>query len=188
MIKIVSKFWWLYALRGLLAVLFGLAAFFWPQITVTVLVLLFGLYLLFEGILLIAAAFGGRSISTNWWVVLLEGVICVGFAILALAWPGITAIVLLFLIAAWALVSGIVEIIAAFQLRKVIEGEWILGLTGVLSILVAMILSLRPNVGALAVVWFIGFYALLFGTLMLYLAFKIRRLPASIYIQWTDKN
>jgi uncharacterized membrane protein HdeD (DUF308 family) len=119
-------------------------------------------------------------------VTLLEGVICVVFAILAFAWPGITAIVLLFLIAAWVRVSGIVEIVAAMQLRKVIEGEWVLGLTGVLSVLVGLILLLRPTVGALAVVWVIGFYALLFGILMLYLAFKIRRLPASIYIQWKE--
>jgi uncharacterized membrane protein HdeD (DUF308 family) len=184
MIKFDSKFWWLYALRGLFAVLFGLAAFFWPGITLRVLVLLFGIYVFLEGIFLIAAAFGSRPLRSNGWVVLLEGGMCGVFAILAFAWPGRTAVVVLFLIAAWALVSGIVELIAAIQLRQVIEGEWLLGLTGILSILVALILVLRPNVGSLAVVWVIGFYALLFGILILYFAFKLRRLPAGIYIQW----
>lgn len=175
MITIVSKFWWTYALRGLVAILFGLAAFLWPGITLRVLVLLFGIFVLLEGFFLIVAAFGSKNISSNWWIVLLEGLGCGAFGMLAFIWLGITAMAFVILIAAWALVSGIIEFTAAIYLRKMIEGEWILGLTGILSILVALILLLRPNVGAVAVVWVIGFYAILFGILLLYLAFKIRK-------------
>jgi uncharacterized membrane protein HdeD (DUF308 family) len=108
---------------------------------------------------------------------LLEGIASLLVGIMAFIWPGITAIILLFLIAAWAFISGIVEIMAAVQLRKVIRGEWVLGLTGVLSIIIALLLVIQPGAGALAVTWVIGVYAFIFGVLLLFLGLKIRNLP-----------
>ncbi|MBD3307892.1 HdeD family acid-resistance protein [candidate division KSB3 bacterium] len=174
MIQLISHYWWIYALRGVLAILFGLAAFFWPGITLTILVLLFGAYVLLEGIFLLIAAFGSRMMSRHSWIALVEGILCIVFSVLAFFWPGITAIALLFLIAFWALLSGIVEILAAIQLRKAMEGEWVLAVTGILSVLVGLVLLVRPGAGALAVIWVIGFYAILFGILLLFLAFKFR--------------
>lgn len=182
MIRIVSRFWWVYALRGIFAILFGIAALFWPGLALTVLVLLFSAYVLVQGIFLLIAAFGAKEITPNWRVVLLEGIISVLIGIIAFAWPDITAMALLAIIAIWAFISGIVEIYAAVQLRKAIEGEWILGLAGILSIIFAIILIVYPAAGALAVLWIIGFYAILFGILTLYLAFKIRKLPKNITV------
>jgi uncharacterized membrane protein HdeD (DUF308 family) len=177
MIVLLSRYWWTYALRGGLAILFGLAAFFWPDITLQALVMFFGFFVLLQGVILAFAALWSKPISVNWWIGLLEGIASVLFGIMAFVWPGITAIVLLFLIAAWAFVSGIIEIMAAVQLRKVISGEWALGLTGILSILIALLLIAQPSAGAIAVTWLIGLYAFIFGALLLYLGLKIRNLP-----------
>jgi uncharacterized membrane protein HdeD (DUF308 family) len=177
MIVLLSKYWGLYVLRGILAILFGLAAFFWPGITLQVLVMFFGFFVLLQGLILLIAAFGSKAISANWWVGLLEGIASIFFGIVAFGWPGITAIILLFLIAAWAFLSGIIEIMAAVQLRKVISGEWVLGLTGILSIIIALLLVIQPGAGALAVTWLIGIYAFIFGILLLFLGLKIRNLP-----------
>ena len=114
MIQLVSKYWWVFALRGLLAVLFGLIAISWPGLTLVMLVYVFGFYVLFEGVLSIIAAFGRRD-EKNWWVVLVEGIAGVVFAILTFSWPAITAVLLLVFIAIWALATGILKIIAAIR-------------------------------------------------------------------------
>lgn len=184
MVILLSKYWWLYVIRGILAMLFGLAAFFWPGITLRVLVMFFGFFVLLQGVILLIIAFGSKVISTNWWMGLLEGVVSVVFGLMAFMWPGITAIILLFIVAAWAFVSGIIELMAAVQLRKVISGEWVLGLTGILSISIALLLVAQPGAGAVAVTWLIGLYAFIFGALLLYLGVKIRNLPdRNIYVQ-----
>jgi uncharacterized membrane protein HdeD (DUF308 family) len=184
MIILLSKYWCLYVVRGVLAILFGLAAFFWPGITLRALVMLFGFFVLLQGLVLLFAAFGSKAISTNWWIGLLEGIVSVLLGLMAFVWPGITAIILLFIIAAWAFFSGVIEFMAAVQLRRVISGEWVLGLTGILSITIALLLVAQPGAGAVAVTWLIGLYAFIFGALLLYLGVKIRNLPdRNIYVQ-----
>ena len=174
MLKVLSKYWWLLALRGVLAILFGILAFIWPGLTLQALVILFGAYVLIDGIAAIVTGIRDREFNQRWWVLLLEGIVGVIFGILTFLWPQITAVVLLYFIAAWAVVTGIFEIFAAIRLREEIEGEWVLGLSGLASIIFGVLLMIWPASGLLALVWLIGAYAIVFGILMLYLGFKVR--------------
>jgi uncharacterized membrane protein HdeD (DUF308 family) len=141
-----------------------------------VLVLLYGAYVLVDGILAIIAALSKRQGSgLPWWTLLLEGLLGIAAGIVAFVWPGITALFLLFVIASWAIVTGVFEVIAAIKLRKEIEGELWLALSGILSIIFGVLLFVRPGAGALTVVWLIGAYAIFFGILLLALAFRLKR-------------
>ncbi|MGB2612507.1 MAG: HdeD family acid-resistance protein [Isosphaeraceae bacterium] len=174
MVIVLARNWWALALRGLVAVLFGIMAFAWPGITLAALVLLYGAFALADGILAVAAAVVGRTQGMPWWALLLEGVTGIAVGILTFFWPGITALALLYLIAAWALVTGVFEIAAAIRLRREIQGEWLLVLSGVLSILFGLALVVNPGAGALAVIWLIGAYAIASGVLLIVLGFKLR--------------
>jgi uncharacterized membrane protein HdeD (DUF308 family) len=175
MVMTLARNWWVLALRGLCAVIFGILAFIWPGITLGALVLLYGAFALVDGVLsIVAAIFKGEGGGRPWWALVLVGLLGIAAGILTFIWPGITALVLLYLIAAWAIVSGIFEIIAAIKLRKEIEGELWLALTGILSVIFGTVLIIRPGAGAIAVVWLIGLYALFFGIFLLALAFKLK--------------
>lgn len=174
MLSNLARHWWVFLIRGILAVLFGLAAFFWPGITLTALVLLFGAFVFADGFLTLVAAIRGRAEIDRWWLYLLEGLAGLAVGVLAFLWPGITAFVLLMFVAAWAIVTGALEIAAAIRLRREIEGEWALALAGVLSVLFGGILVWMPGAGALAVVWLIGAYAVVFGIFLIALAFRLR--------------
>jgi uncharacterized membrane protein HdeD (DUF308 family) len=171
MLQFLARYWWVLALRGVLAVLFGLFAFFVPGITLLSLVLLFGAYVLLDGIFDLVAA--TRSPSHHWALVL-EGIVGIIAGILTFFWPGITAMVLLYLIAFWAIFTGVLEIIAGIRLRQVLSDEIWLILMGVLSLLFGLFILIFPSAGALAVVYWIGAYALLFGIMLLALAFRLR--------------
>lgn len=174
MLKSIAHSWWLYALRGVAAIIFGVLALTRPGATVLALVLVFGFYAIADGVLAIVAAFQMRQLAKDWWVVLLEGLAGILVGIIALVYPSVTAVALYLLIAFWAVFTGIMEIIAAIRLRHEIENEWSLILTGVLSIILGVVLIIFPLVGAVGLVWTIGIYAILFGLLMLYLAFTVR--------------
>jgi uncharacterized membrane protein HdeD (DUF308 family) len=176
MVYVLARNWWALVLRGVFAVLFGIAAFAWPGLTLGALVLLYGAYALVDGAFAVAAALTGTPRGVPWWALLLEGLAGIAIGVMTFAWPGITALVLLYLIAAWAVVTGVFEIVAAVRLRKEVRGEWILALSGVLSILFGIILVANPGAGALAVVWIIGAYAVAFGALMIALGFRLRSL------------
>jgi len=174
MLMLIAENWRLYVLRGILAMAFGCMALIWPGLTLGVLVMLFGIYVILEGILALTAAFKHRG-QRSWWLLLLEGIAGIGAGMFAFIWPGLTAVVLLLFIAVWAMLTGILEIAAAVELRKEMEGEWVLGLAGAVSILIGILLIANPGTGALAVIWLIGVYALLFGGLLTYLGFKVRK-------------
>ena len=174
MVIVLARNWWALALRGLFAVLFGIMAFAWPGITLAALVLLYGAFALADGIFAIVAAVVGMPRGMPWWALLLEGVTGIAVGILTFFWPGITALALLYLIAAWALVTGVFEIAAAIRLRKEIQGEWLLALSGVLSVLFGLALVVYPGAGALAVIWLIGAYAIASGVLLIVLGFRLR--------------
>ena len=176
MVMTLARNWWILALRGLCAIIFGILAFVWPGVTLGVLVLLYGAYALVDGVLAIVAALSKRQESgLPWWALLLEGLLGIAAGIVTFVWPGITALFLLFLIAGWAIVTGVFEIIAAIRLRKEIEGELWLALSGILSIIFGVLLFVRPGAGALTVVWLIGAYAIFFGIFLLALAFRLKR-------------
>jgi uncharacterized membrane protein HdeD (DUF308 family) len=172
LLSALSESWWALLLRGLLAVLFGLIALFLPGMTLTVLVLVFGAYALVDGVFAVVA--GIRGAGGHRWVLIIEGVLGVLAGIVALLWPGITALVLLYVIAFWAIFTGIAEIAAAVALRRQIEGEWALILGGVLSVIFGIILAVLPGVGLLSLVWLVGLYAILFGIALIVLAFRVR--------------
>lgn len=140
------------------------------------LVLLFGAYALVDGVFLIVASIGGRDGDDRWWVGLLQGIAGVVAGILTLVWPDITALVLLYFIAAWALITGVLEIVIAIQYRRALEGEWLMALAGIASILFGLLLFIFPRSGALSLIWLIGLYAIFFGVLLLLLGFRLRGL------------
>jgi uncharacterized membrane protein HdeD (DUF308 family) len=179
MLETLTRNWWVLAVRGGIAVVFGVVALIWPGLTVLALVLLFGAYALVDGVLALYAALVDRRRTGGqraWLAV--EGVVGVLAAIAAVVWPQITALALLYVIAAWALITGVAEILMAIRLRQEIQGEWLLALSGVLSILFAIVAVVYPRTGALAVVWVIAAYAIIFGIALLVLAFRLRRYHA----------
>jgi len=176
MLNLMTQNWWMLAVRGLVAVLFGIAAFLWPGITLWVLVALFGAYALVDGIFALFAAFTRDVERRRWWALLFEGLVGIAVGVLTFIWPGLTAFGLLYLIAFWAIVTGVFEVITAVRLRHEIRDEWLMALIGVLSIVFGFLLVAFPLTGALSVVWIIGAYALVIGVVMIALAFKLRSL------------
>lgn len=174
MLDLIARRWWVLALRGLAAIIFGSLAWAWPGLTVLVLVLLFGAYALVDGLFAGFATFQAARADRTWWPLLAESIIGIAAGLVALVWPGISALALLYVIAAWALVSGVAEIAAAIRLRRDIAGEWWLGLGGAASIAFGVLAFLFPGSGALALVWLIGTYAIVFGAVILALAFRLR--------------
>jgi len=175
----LSRNWWAVVLRGVVAVLFGVVAIARPGLTVGALVLFFGVYTLFDGILALVAAFMGGS-GTPWWALVLKAIASVIVAGIAFLMPGLTALALLYLIAFWAIVIGLMEIMVALRLRKEIQGEAFLILGGVLSIIFGGFLLARPGEGALTVTWMIGGYAIVFGVLLIALGFRLKGLHSRV--------
>ncbi len=171
---ILFRNWWVLLLRGLIAIAFGLLVWFQPGISLAALVLLFGAYVMADGILGVWTAIAGRAEHEHWWLLLLEGLLGIGVGILTFFAPDITALGLLFYIAIWAVATGVLEIAAAIRLRKEIGGEWLLILCGLASVVCGVLLVVSPGAGALAVLWLIATYAIVFGVLLVILALKAR--------------
>ena len=170
----IANNWWVALLRGILAVLFGVLAFVMPGLTLLTLVYLFAFWALVDGIFALVS-----GIKTRGWALIIIGIVGILAGILTIFYPGITAITLLYFIAAWSIVHGVFEIVAAIQLRKLITDEWFWILGGIISILFGIALMWNPFAGALAVVWIIGIYALIFGILLIILAFRLRKFRSS---------
>jgi len=166
--------WWLLALRGLVAVLFGVLAFMWPGATLITLVWLFGAFALVNGILSLVLAAKTPKGYPKVGSLIFGGLLGILAGLLSFVMPGITALGLLILIAAWAIATGVMELIAAVRLRKVIANEWLLILAGIASVAFGVILLLQPAAGALALIWLIATWAVLFGILLMILAFRMR--------------
>jgi uncharacterized membrane protein HdeD (DUF308 family) len=163
--------WWTVALRGVAAILFGIVSLWAPNVAFVGLVLVFGIYAIVDGVLALALA--ARPIQSRAAIVG-RGLISILAGVLALIWPGITALALLYVIAAWAIVSGIFEIVMAIQMRKQIEGEWLLGIEGALSIGFGILLMLAPLAGVIVLGIWIGAYALVLGGMQIGTAFRLR--------------
>lgn len=174
MLRTLAQNWWAIVLRGVCSLIFGIGAFAWPGITLAVLVLLYGAYALVEGVLAVAWALMGRQAGPFPWGVLLAGLVGVVVGVVTFLSPGLTALALLYLIAAWAIVRGVFEIVAAFHLRKELDNEWLLALGGLLSLALGVFLMAAPGAGALAVLWWIGAFAIVFGILEIILGFRLK--------------
>lgn len=169
----LARNWWVLLLRGIAGIVFGICTLFAPGISLLVLVFLFGGYALADGVLALATAIRRRG-DARWGVLVLQGIAGIAAAVVTLLWPGITAITLTYVIAAWALITGGFEVAAAIRLRKVIAHEWLLALSGVASIVLGVLLMLAPLAGALVLVLWIGAYALVSGALLVALSFRLR--------------
>jgi uncharacterized membrane protein HdeD (DUF308 family) len=176
MLEKIARNWWLFVLRGVIAVIFGVVALIWPEQMVQALVLVFGAFALVDGIFTVIAGIASYRYFERWWAVLLEGLAGILIGLLTFFWPNIAGRALLYVIATWALITGIFEIVAAIQLRRVISGEWALILSGLLSIVFGVLLFVFPSAGAVSVVWVIGIYAIIFGIMLIILAFRLRSL------------
>jgi uncharacterized membrane protein HdeD (DUF308 family) len=166
--------WWALALRGAVSILLGLVAFTMPGLTIVALVTIFGVYAFVEGVLAIMAAMRGIREHDRWGWMLVEGIVCIVAGLVAFFMPGVGALAIVWLVAAWALMTGVLEIGAGIRLRKVIEGEWMLILAGVLAIMLGFFIISRPGLGAVLLATWLGVYAIFSGIVTLLLAFRIR--------------
>jgi uncharacterized membrane protein HdeD (DUF308 family) len=172
MLRALADRWWTFALRGALALLFGLGLLAYPVLTLWALIVMFGVYALVDGVGAIILGIGAEK----WFLYLLLGVISILAGIVAIARPGATALAILWVIGLWAFVKGVAEIMAAIRIRKEVQGEWALALSGVISAVFGVFVLARPGGGALALYWLIAIYAFAFGILHLMVGFKLRRL------------
>lgn len=175
MFSIFTRNWWVFLLRGLLAVIFGVLALVWPEITLITLVILFGGFVLLEGILNLLIGIVSSETNRRWWVTLIEGILGIGVAVLTFVWPNLTAVVLLYFIAAWALITGILEIMTAIRLRRMLEREWVMILNGAISIIFALLLFIFPGESAISLVWLFGVFVIIIGILLIILGFRLRK-------------
>ena len=182
----LTRNWWLVAVRGLLAILFGLIALFWPGLTWLVLILMFGAYAILDGVFAMLSGVVSSRYSPRWWVFLLEGVVSIAAGVIAWMRPDLASFVLIIVIAVWAILTGAFEIAAAVRLRREIKNEWMLALGGFVSIVLGILLFFQPATGGLVITLMIGAYALMFGVLLLMLGFRLRKLD--IRPQSTDRD
>jgi uncharacterized membrane protein HdeD (DUF308 family) len=171
---IMRRNWWMFLLRGIFAIAFGILTWFLPGISLATLVLLFGAYSMADGIFGLWTAIAGRKEHDDWWVLLLGGLLGIGIGIITFLAPGLTAIALVFYIAIWATATGVLEIVAAIRLRKEIKDEWMLILGGLASVVFGVLLVVQPAAGALALLWLIASFAIVFGVLLVMLALRAK--------------
>lgn len=177
MLDYLVKNWWMVLIRGLCAIAFGILAFAWPGLTLLLLIMFFAAHALIDGVAAVVLGIQMRKADgVPWGAMVFLGVISVLSGIVAFAWPGLTAVALLYVVAGWAIARGVFEILAAIRLRKVIEDEWFLGLAGVASILLGIVLIANPGLGLLSVVWMVAIGAVMFGVFQVLLALRLRGL------------
>lgn len=179
MIEVLTQKWWAVALRGVLAIVFGIVALVFPGATLVSLALIFGAYAFVSGMFALVAAFGSRGRDAVWYV--LDGILGIAVGVATFFFPGITAQALVFLIGVWAILTGIFEVIAGFELP--IKRDWLLVISGIISIIFGVLVFAYPVSGALAVVWMIGIYALVHGIMMLAFGIRLRSLRGNIAAQ-----
>lgn len=169
-----SRMWWAMAFRGAFAITFGILAFLWPGLFWLTVVVMFAVYALADGVFSIVAAVRDDRAAGPRWALLLQGVVGLAAGGIAIAWPEITEVALLIVVAAWAISTGVLAVVAAIRLRKEIRGEWALALSGILSVVLGVGLVLLPGPGLLAIAWWVAANSIVFGVVLLILAFRLR--------------
>jgi uncharacterized membrane protein HdeD (DUF308 family) len=172
--QIENRTWEGLIFRGVIAVLFGAAVFARPAAAGTGLVYLFGVFAFIDGIFAIVAGGHVAQMRGRWWPMFVTGILGIMIGIVAFARPGVTALGLVFYVSVWAILTGLSEVVAAYRLRRVVPGEWMLGFAGLLSVAFGILIAARPGAGALSLVWIIGAYAIVFGALEIGLGFRLR--------------
>ncbi len=172
----LSRYWWVLVVRGIFAVLLGVFAFVWPLQTAAMLVLAFGFVALADGVFAIGSAFAGRQLTDAWWLQLLEGIFGIGVGTVTLANPAMTGVALVISIAVWAIGLGILQVIAAVKLRHELSNEWWLIIGGLLGVAFGILFLVYPAEGALAMLWLIGLFAIVWGVMLMVSGFDVRRL------------
>ncbi len=177
--QVALQNWWMLALRGVLAIIFGLIALFFPGIALLAFIAVFAAYAIIDGIVAVVVAIRERGSLNRWGWVLVEGILSILAGIFALFYPRETALILLYIVAAWAILTGIMEIVSAVTLREYLSREWALIIAGVLSIVFGIILFVRPGIGILSILWLVGVYSIIFGVLFIVRAFQLRSWASS---------
>jgi uncharacterized membrane protein HdeD (DUF308 family) len=178
--QVALRNWWMLALRGLLAIIFGLLVLAFPGVALLTFIYVFAAYAIIDGLVSVFVSIRERASLSRWGWVLAEGILSVAAGIVAAVYPGLTAFVLLYVVAAWAIVTGIAEIAAAFVMREHLSREWALALAGLLSVVFGIILFVRPGAGLLSLLWLVGIYAIIFGVLFIIRAFQLRSWASSV--------
>jgi uncharacterized membrane protein HdeD (DUF308 family) len=174
LVHALAKNWWILLLRGIAAILFGVLALAWPGLTLVTLIQVYGVFTLVDGLLSIAAAITGGAPAPRWWLAVV-GLVGIATGILMFVMPGLTALVLLYFIAGWAIATGVFQVIGAINLRKEIDNEWFLILGGIVSVAFGVGVMMAPGAGALALLWVIGMYAVFMGVMFIALAFRLKK-------------
>ena len=180
MLRLLAQNWWLFVLQGVLAILFGVAAYLWPGRALGALITLFGVYATLDGILVLIRAFRAAALKAPWWPFLLQGLVSLGAGVGTLAWPGLTALLLVYCIGSWALIGGVLQVVAGIKLRDELEGEWTLIVSGILSAIFGLWMIAAPGEGALALVWLIAGYAIVLGIAAISAGLRLRAVNARL--------
>jgi len=180
MLEMITSRWWIFLVRGIAAIVFGLAAALWPQITLPALAILFGAYALLDGIFALAAALSPLA-GSRWFALLIEGLLGLTVAFYIFTQPVLGAVALVYAIAFWSIFTGILEIVAGVQLRDLVTNEWLYILAGIVPIAFGVLVVRYPDAGALAIVWLVGFYALLFGIAQIALSLRLRQVYQRVH-------
>lgn len=176
MLQRLTKHWWILVLRGVVSLLFAAIAFTNPELAYRTLLLVLGVFLVVDGVTATYLGARMRGYDDDWWAILLEGALGVGLGLIALINPEMTAVGLVLVLAVWFLVTGVFEIATAIKLRKEIDNEWLLGLAGFISIILGALMLINPNAGAISIMWWLGFYAAIFGVLLVGLGMRMRQI------------
>jgi uncharacterized membrane protein HdeD (DUF308 family) len=180
MLQAIARNWWVLLLKGICAILFGFLAFWWPLITIQILAILFAAHAVAAGAAAVTLGVAGRKKDGVWWEMVFLGLLAIAAGTVTFLWPGLSALALLYCIAAWAIACGSFQIAAAIKLRKLIANEWFLIITGIASVAFGVLLVIAPGDGALALLWLIASFAIVFGILEVVLALRLRKLAEKL--------
>lgn len=178
--KIASRIWWSLVIRGVLAIVFGIVAFIYTGQTLLSLVLVFGVFAVLSGIASLVAAVRAGEVHQRWGWLAVSGLLSIAAGVMTFVWPGITALAFVLLVAAWAIFTGVMEITFALALPETLAHPWLMGFSGLLSVVLGIVLAVWPRAGAVSLTWLVGIYAIAYGATLLYYAYRTRGVQSTM--------